>query len=66
MKNVYLVSGLEVKQFDSEGELLINALKERNIMGELVCWDDPKVDWDKPDLVIIKSASDYLGSVNHS
>lgn len=59
MKTVYLVSGQDVKQFDNEAEILINALKKRDIEGELVCWDDSKVDWDKPALVVIKSASDY-------
>lgn len=64
MKSVYLVSGLDVKRFDSEGEILIRALKKRDIVGELVCWDDPEVDWGKPDLVIVKSASDYAWKRN--
>jgi glutathione synthase/RimK-type ligase-like ATP-grasp enzyme len=59
MKEIYLVSGTEVKQFDNESEILINALKKRGIEAQLACWDDPQVDWGKPGLVVVKSASDY-------
>jgi glutathione synthase/RimK-type ligase-like ATP-grasp enzyme len=57
--NVYLVSFVGMN-LDNDSAVLIKALKRRGIESLSVGWDDPSVDWDKPDLCIIKSASNYV------
>lgn len=59
MKHVFLVS-FEGMQVDEDSAVLIHALKMRGIKGKSVNWDDPTIDWTKPDLCIIKSASNYI------
>jgi len=59
MPLVYFISGLEYKATDNETIYLINALKTRGITSSVESWDDPKTDWNKPDLCIHRN-SPYL------
>jgi len=59
MKQVFLVS-YEGMPVDEDSAVLIQALNNRGIEGKSVNWDDPTIDWTKPDLCIIKSASNYI------
>jgi glutathione synthase/RimK-type ligase-like ATP-grasp enzyme len=63
MRKVYLVSSTEIIKLESESIILSEALKQRGIESELVCWDDPDVDWGEADLSIIRSTSDYAWRV---
>jgi glutathione synthase/RimK-type ligase-like ATP-grasp enzyme len=64
MKTVFLVSSTEIIKLESESYILAEALKKRGIQTEIVCWDDPNVDWNRSDLSIIRSTSDYAWKVD--
>jgi hypothetical protein len=42
-----------------DDELLAEALRERGAEASIETWDDPAVDWDRFDLVVIRSTWDY-------
>lgn len=44
---------------DPDSPLLVAALAEAGVAGTLVAWDDPAVDWDDFDLVVVRSTWDY-------
>jgi len=56
---VYLVT-FQRMTYDEDSKVLTSSLKRRGIDCEIVSWDDPKVDWSKPDLNIVKSTSNYV------
>ncbi len=54
-----LATCAEVPDLDPEGRLLAGACREAGIDAEAVVWDEPGVDWDGYDLVLIRSTWDY-------
>jgi glutathione synthase/RimK-type ligase-like ATP-grasp enzyme len=56
---VYLVT-FQGMTYDEDSKVLASSLERRGIDCEIVSWDDPKVDWSKPDLSIVKSTSNYM------
>ena len=46
---------------DPDSPLLLAALAELGLSGELCVWDDAKVDWDRFDLTVVRSTWDYSG-----
>ena len=44
---------------DPDSRPLLDALAAQDVVGELARWDDPQVDWDRFDLVVIRSTWDY-------
>lgn len=46
-------------EVDPDAPLLVGALAEVGITGELAIWDDPSVDWDAFDLTVVRSTWDY-------
>ena len=60
MPLVYFISGLMYEAPDNETIYLIEALKEREIKSSRESWDDPQVDWSKPDLCIHRNSPYFL------
>ena len=44
---------------DPDSRPLLDALAAQDVVGQLARWDDPQVDWDRFDLVVIRSTWDY-------
>lgn len=44
---------------DPDTPVLLGALRDAQVDHELVIWDDPSVDWDSFDLVVVRSTWDY-------
>ncbi len=44
---------------DADEPILLQALAEAGVPAQLEVWDDPSVDWDRFDLVVIRSTWDY-------
>jgi glutathione synthase/RimK-type ligase-like ATP-grasp enzyme len=44
---------------DEDGPFLMDALAEAGVHAELCVWDNPSVDWNSFDLVVIRSTWDY-------
>lgn len=59
MANVLLVTCSELPDGEPGGELLTQALQERQIASRWVTWDDPDVDWGAADLVAVRATWDY-------
>jgi glutathione synthase/RimK-type ligase-like ATP-grasp enzyme len=57
---VFLVSYLGGEVIDMDSAVLTKALERRGVESRVVARDDPSVSWAKPDLCIIKSASNYI------
>ena len=62
MKKVYFVTSLLMLEsgFDHESEYLKQAIEKRGIEAKMVAWNDPKVEWSKADLCIIRTPHDYF------
>lgn len=56
---VLLVTSAAHPEGEPGHEVLDDALAERGITGEWVCWDDPFVDWSDAALVAVRSTWDY-------
>jgi glutathione synthase/RimK-type ligase-like ATP-grasp enzyme len=48
-----------VPQLDDDDRLCLPALRDRGVDVEPAVWDDPTVDWDRYDLVVLRSTWDY-------
>ena len=57
MSRVAVVTSLGVE--DPDNEWLFDALAEAGVHAELTVWDDPSVEWNHFDLVVIRSTWDY-------
>jgi len=44
---------------DDDSPLLLDALADEGLDAALAVWDDPSVDWDRFDLVVVRSTWDY-------
>jgi hypothetical protein len=56
---VALANCAEVPDGDEDSPALVSALAERGVRARPVVWDDPSVDWQSFDLVIVRSTWDY-------
>ena len=45
---------------DEDGAILIAALARAGAFARPAVWDDPRIDWDGFDLVVIRTTSDYI------
>jgi hypothetical protein len=59
-RRVALATCREFAQLDEDDRLVIPALAEREIRAEPAVWDDPAVDWEAYDLVVVRSTWDYI------
>ena len=59
-RRVALATCREFAQLDEDDRLVIPALAEQEIRAEPAVWDDPAVDWDAYDLVVVRSTWDYI------
>jgi len=48
---------------ENEDDLLVNFLRSKELLLEKVIWNDPQVNWEEFDLVIIKSPWDYFNLI---
>jgi glutathione synthase/RimK-type ligase-like ATP-grasp enzyme len=58
-RRVALATCAEVADLDPDDRLLLAPLAERGIEAVPAVWDDPTVDWDAFDLVVLRSTWDY-------
>ncbi|MFP3712897.1 RimK family alpha-L-glutamate ligase [Puerhibacterium sp. TATVAM-FAB25] len=58
-RRVALVTSSQLPELDADDRPLVPALAERGVTAEPVVWDDPDVDWDAYDLVVVRSTWDY-------
>ena len=53
------VATCDQKNIDPDSPVLLAALREVGLDAQLCAWDDPLVDWDRFDLVVVRSTWDY-------
>ncbi|GGK73159.1 ATP-grasp domain-containing protein [Planomonospora parontospora subsp. parontospora] len=58
--SVAYVTYADPEGFDDEKEIALAAWAEAGISGTVVRWDDPAADWAAFDLVVVRSAWDYV------
>lgn len=58
---VALATCAEVTDLDEDDRPLVPALRARDVTAVPAVWDDPNVDWDRFDLVVLRSTWDYPG-----
>jgi hypothetical protein len=58
-KRVGLATCSVLPDLDADDRALLPALAARGVTAEAVVWDDPDVDWDAYDLVVVRSTYDY-------
>ena len=56
---VALATCAELPQLGEDEPLLLHALRDLGIAAEPAVWDDPGVDWDSFELVVVRSVWDY-------
>jgi glutathione synthase/RimK-type ligase-like ATP-grasp enzyme len=56
---VGLATCAEVPELDEDGPALLAALRERGVEGIPAVWDSPAVEWERFDLVVVRSTWDY-------
>ena len=61
LARVALATCAEIPRGDDEAGPLTEALAAHGVEAEPAVWDDPSVDWDRFDLVVIRSTWDYTG-----
>lgn len=59
-RRVALATCREFAELDEDDRLVIPALAERKILAEPAVWDDPAIDWETYDLVVVRSTWDYI------
>ena len=59
MAAVALATCAEVPELDEDGPALVAALRARGLDPVAAVWDEPGVDWDAFDLVVLRSTWDY-------
>jgi hypothetical protein len=57
---VAIATCADLPELDSDDRLLLAPLAARGVAAEAAVWDDPDVDWDRYDLVILRSTWDYV------
>ena len=56
---IAIVTCAAFANLDPDDQLLLPALTAENLRHEIAVWDDPSVQWDRFDLVLIRSTWDY-------
>lgn len=56
---VYLATAEEFPNLDSDDQNLPDALRDRGIEPRIAVWNDPGVNWDAGDAVVVRSVRDY-------
>ena len=56
---IALVSGAEAREFDTDLPYLSRALGDRDIITEVVDWDNASIDWSRYSMAIVRSPWDY-------
>jgi glutathione synthase/RimK-type ligase-like ATP-grasp enzyme len=59
MTRIGLVTALAAQELDTDLEPLASAVRASGGVAEILCWDDPGVDWAAYDAVVLRSAWDY-------
>lgn len=59
MERVLLVTARASAGLDDDMTLLVDALSGEGTPTDVVCWDDPGVDWADSSLVVVRSTWDY-------
>ncbi len=57
---IALATGRPYADLDADLPLLLDAARRRDLPAEVAVWDDPAVDWDDYDLVVVRSCWDYV------
>ncbi len=57
MSRVAIATAADV--VDPDSAVLVDALADEGVVGTPRVWDDPRVDWDADDLVVVRSTWDY-------
>ncbi|MDO4612758.1 MAG: glutathione synthetase [Actinomycetaceae bacterium] len=58
---VTLVTCRDYPQLQADEAGLPDALAERGMDPQIVCWDDPDVDWEAANVCVVRSVRDYAG-----
>ena len=59
MKRVALATAASFPELDEDAPLLLAALGRVDLAPDICVWDDPSVDWDAYDLVVLRNVWDY-------
>jgi glutathione synthase/RimK-type ligase-like ATP-grasp enzyme len=59
MHRVALATAASFPELDEDGPELLAALADEGLSVEVPVWDDPAVDWDAYDLVVVRTTWDY-------
>ncbi|QAY64686.1 hypothetical protein ET495_01425 [Xylanimonas allomyrinae] len=59
MKRIALATCADLPTLSADDRPLVPALADRGVTAEAVVWDDPNVEWDSYDLVVVRSTWDY-------
>lgn len=59
LPQVALATCAEVPELDEDGPVLLDALKRRGVAAFPAVWDEPGINWDGFDLVVLRSTWDY-------
>jgi hypothetical protein len=57
---IALATGSAFQHLDADLPLIAHAAADRGTAAEIVVWDDPSVDWDHFDAVVVRSCWDYI------
>ena len=57
---IALVTTDHLGRFDTDLPLLVEAAERHGVTAEVVVWHDPAVEWNRFDLVVIRSCWDYI------
>jgi hypothetical protein len=57
--SIALVTCAEIPELEPDDRLVAGPLRALGVASEPVVWDDPSVDWDRYDLVVLRSPWDY-------
>jgi glutathione synthase/RimK-type ligase-like ATP-grasp enzyme len=59
MLRVALATASWLPELDDDGPALLAALEAEGLAPEVAVWDDPAIDWDAYDLVVVRTTWDY-------
>lgn len=56
---VAIATAVAARELDEDEPLLLGALAAPGVTAQVAAWDDPTVDWERFDLVVVRSTWDY-------